>query len=204
LAHLFVLDVLALINKPLDFVTILTAGTTSTPRDALSTNALDNNVTSYAAFGQVVYPLGDKIRMTGGLRYTKDEKKNNYTLVNQATGYESALMSYKTDTGATTYKVGIELDVAKDNMLYATIANGYKGGGVVNAIPPYKYKPEKLLSYSIGSKNRFMNNRLQMNAEAFYYDYENYQVQYAFDDVSTGNIAMYTTNAATATNYGMA
>jgi iron complex outermembrane receptor protein len=33
----------------------------------------------------------------------------------------------------------------------------------------------ELTSYEIGSKNRFLNNRLELNAAAYYYDYEGYQ-----------------------------
>ena len=33
-------------------------------------------------------------------------------------------------------------------------------------------------SYEVGSKNRFLDNRLQLNAEAFYLDYKDQQVSF--------------------------
>jgi iron complex outermembrane receptor protein len=42
---------------------------------------------------------------------------------------------------------------------------------------PGYVKPTKLLSYTVGVKNRFLNGRLEVNDEAFYYDYTNYLVQ---------------------------
>jgi iron complex outermembrane receptor protein len=36
-------------------------------------------------------------------------------------------------------------------------------------------QPEKLKAYTLGAKNRFFGNKLQLNAAAYYYDYRNYR-----------------------------
>jgi iron complex outermembrane receptor protein len=41
--------------------------------------------------------------------------------------------------------------------------------------------PELLKSYTVGVKNRFMENRLQLNAAAYYYDYSNKSAQVVSD-----------------------
>ena len=77
----------------------------------------------------------------------------------------------------TTWKVGIEHDLSEGSLLYANVSTGYKQGGVFAGIAPLNtYQPETLTAYEVGSKNRFLQNRLQVNADVFYYKYRNYQV----------------------------
>lgn len=154
----------------------------------------DRPTTSSAAFFQVTYPLTNTFRLTGGARYTKDDKKIEYGIKTDATyiapGGTVALVPITYDSGLTlgntmksnafTYKVGVEFDVAPESMLYAQVAKGYEAGGFYTQILPAKtFEPETLLSYEIGSKNRFFNDTLQVNAAAYYYSYDNYQLQYS-------------------------
>lgn len=74
------------------------------------------------------------------------------------------------------WKAGVEFDVAKQSLLYANVRTGYKAGGLAPGLPPNTYLPEKLTAYEIGSKNRFLDNRLQANLEVFYWDYKNQQI----------------------------
>jgi iron complex outermembrane receptor protein len=76
----------------------------------------------------------------------------------------------------TSYKIGVEWDVAPDSLLYANVRTGFKAGGFFPGLPPNTYKPEELTAYEIGSKNRFFNNRLQANLEVFYWDYKDQQI----------------------------
>ena len=139
---------------------------------------------SKAVFGQATFPLSDALRATAGLRYTKDQKTYLYgvrsTPVSTVVGYDSGALSVSSAYNAVSYKVGVEYDVAPQAMLYAQVATGYKAGGFsTTATPPLAYEPEKLTALEIGSKNRFMDNRLQVNGELYFYSYKNYQVQYA-------------------------
>ena len=80
--------------------------------------------------------------------------------------------------GETTYRAGIEWDFAEDSLFYAGIEHGYRAGGVdVSAVAP-TYDPEFIDAYTIGVKNRFLNNTLQLNVEAFYWEYTDQQVNY--------------------------
>ncbi len=135
--------------------------------------------TSKALFGQITWPLGAALRGTLGLRYTRDEKA-------WATDFESIIGSWDPDpqtyhakASALTYKAGIEYDITERAMLYAQVASGYKSGGFsTTAAPPKSYEPEYLTALELGLKSRMLDNRLQINAEAFLYRYEDYQVQY--------------------------
>ncbi|MFV0643588.1 MAG: TonB-dependent receptor [Sphingomonadaceae bacterium] len=77
-----------------------------------------------------------------------------------------------------TWRLGVEYDVAPDSLLYATVETGYKAGGFF-ASPDQNanfFNPETITAYTIGSKNRFLNNRLQLNLEAFWWEYKDQQV----------------------------
>lgn len=87
-----------------------------------------------------------------------------------------------TKTTKVNWKVGAELDVGPDSMLWGTVSTGLKAGGVAIAQSspgvPLVYKPETLTAYQGGLRNRFFNNTLQVNVEGFYYDYKNKQVTF--------------------------
>ncbi|WP_395392633.1 TonB-dependent receptor [Novosphingobium sp. BL-8A] len=77
-----------------------------------------------------------------------------------------------------TWKVGAEYDVAPDSLLYATAESGYRAGGFQLSEGNPSYKPEFITAYTIGSKNRFWNNKIQLNVEAFYWKYKDQQINY--------------------------
>ena len=87
-------------------------------------------------------------------------------------------LSSDLDYSETTYRAGLEWDWADDNLLYATFENGYRAGGVDLSIVSPTYDPEYIDAYTIGSKNRFFDNTLQVNAEFFWWDYKDQQVTY--------------------------
>jgi iron complex outermembrane recepter protein len=177
---------------------------------------------NYAFFGQGTYPVTDRFRMTAGLRYNKDIRKTDYRFANANItdindpyysdavngSYLSGWFLDTVDQGSVTYKGAVEYDVAQNSMLYANISTGFKAGGMnLQALPLTPFKPETLIEYSIGSKNRLMNQRLQLNAEAFYYNYNDYQAQGSVEgiDYFTGVKTMFMriVNATKGTSYGL-
>jgi iron complex outermembrane receptor protein len=84
-------------------------------------------------------------------------------------------------------RVGFEYDLAPQSMLYASISQGFKGGGFGLAPPPQtEYKPEYLSAYTVGVKNRFMDDRIQLNGEVYLWDYTDQQL--AVIVVDTGDL----------------
>jgi iron complex outermembrane receptor protein len=74
--------------------------------------------------------------------------------------------------GQFNFKAGLEADLTDSSLLYANISTGEKPGGFDPGNFVGAYEPEKVKAYTLGSKNRFLENSLQVNAEAFYNDYK--------------------------------
>ncbi len=133
---------------------------------------------SYAGFGQATVHLGDRLRVTAGGRYAR-EVMNNFTDTDHGL-YGPALHQYPRFT-ALTGKAEADFDITPSNMAYASVARGYKPGGVnYNSFPyfvPLIYEPESVISYEVGMKNRLFDRRGVLNLAAFYYTYQNFQYQ---------------------------
>jgi len=87
-------------------------------------------------------------------------------------------LAFDLDYSEVTYRLGAEFDWGPSNLLYATYETGYRAGGVDLSGENPIYDPEYIDSFSIGSKNRFLDNTLQINAEAFLWKYDGQQVTY--------------------------
>ncbi|BEV00224.1 TonB-dependent receptor [Novosphingobium olei] len=100
-----------------------------------------------------------------------------------------------------TWKASAEYDVTPDNLLYATVETGYRAGGLQMTESKTTYKPEFITAYTIGSKNRFFNNRVQLNLEGFIWKYRDQQITYFTVDTS-GTLISSNENAGRATIKG--
>ncbi|MEA1647516.1 TonB-dependent receptor [Nitrospirillum sp. BR 11164] len=160
---------------------------------------------SYAVFGQVDYQLTDMVTLTGGLRYSQDDKDFHYrSTVEQVVDVldYAASKSFDSVSG----RASIQVKPTDDVMLYASYNRGYKSGGFFGGytrdpadLAPYA--DETLDAYEVGAKTELWNKRLRLNAAGFYYDYSNLQV---FQIVTRDGIPTQTfNNAANARLYGV-
>lgn len=154
----------------------------------------ESNVTNaLAAYGQATFRLTDRLRVTGGARYSYEEKDFAYRVLSGGVdvGGEAAKASWR----AWTPKVGIQYDVSEDVMAYASITRGFKSGGfqLGDGRP---FRPEYIWSYEGGVKSMFWDRRVRANLSVFYYDYTDLQVVEYINGVAT------TTNAGKATLKG--
>lgn len=101
-----------------------------------------------------------------------------------------------------TYRVAFEYDLTLDNLMYVSYETGFRAGGFNLAVGRETYEPEYIDAYTFGSKNRFYDDRLEVNFEAFYWEYEDQQLS-ALGLDTDGNNAFYTRNVGAATIQGM-
>jgi iron complex outermembrane receptor protein len=81
-----------------------------------------------------------------------------------------------------TYRLAAQYDITPRNMVYASYETGYHAGGFSFARGVETYKPETIEAYTLGTKNRFFGNTLQVNLEAFWWNYKDQQFsQFGYD-----------------------
>lgn len=160
---------------------------------------------SYGLFGEVYFDVSDKLRLTGGIRYSNDKKHQiarvpllsfpvpfgttnanaspfvgNFDADPTKTGnqpYNDARAAFDEFTG----RFVVDYNVTPDNLVYASWSRGYKSGGLnppINPIfqVPATFEPEIINAFELGSKNTFANGLLRLNLSAFYYDYKGLQL----------------------------
>jgi iron complex outermembrane receptor protein len=151
----------------------------------------DNQVhsVSRAMFGQIDYRITDRLELSGGLRYTRDEKRT--TLSNPFTGVFVGEAS--NEWSKVTGKVGINFYVNDSVMLYALYSTGYNAGGYNQLLT---YDPEEVTAYELGMKSRWFQDRLQLNVSSFYNDYTDKMEQLLGPDGQGGFVRTFRNAAA--------
>ncbi len=104
----------------------------------------------------------------------------------------------KLDTSKVTYRGAVEIDVAPRSLLYASVETGYRAGGFNNS---FNFDPENITAYTVGLKNRLLDNRLQLNLEAFHWKYRGEQLSFLGVDPK-GQIGILTENVGRSTIQG--
>lgn len=154
---------------------------------------------SKAGYAQASYQLTSQLKLTGGFRYTADYKEESGYYGDITAGIIYANESGSASYSKSTYHLGADYDLSSTNMLYAKLDTGYKAGGF--NFGGSAYAPETVKAYELGSKNRFLDNALQLNIALFYDDYTDQQVaNYAF--LPTGQPVELTQNAGASHIYG--
>ena len=113
----------------------------------------DFRTSSYAAFGEITWRPSPRVAITGGVRYTHEDKDGVYdvrTFGGQATTVGSALyndqqsilrtQSYSAhiSDGSASGRANISYDLADAVMAYASYARGQKSGGInMSGLPVY-------------------------------------------------------------------
>ncbi|HEY4113600.1 MAG TPA: TonB-dependent receptor [Rhizomicrobium sp.] len=163
---------------------------------------------SWAFFGEAYYQIAPDVKLTGGLRFTDDEKIFTEYPSWAGLAFEGIpsagvlKQSWKTLSGRAVINWTPKLDFTDESMFYASYSRGYKAGGAnpPGVVPvfsggidfsspsdlthPLTFKPEFVNSYELGTKNTLLNDTMTLNGAVFYYDYKNYQISQIIDRTS--------------------
>lgn len=101
-----------------------------------------------------------------------------------------------------TYRISADWNITDRNLVYASKETGFKSGGFFFSADSGIYRPETITAYTLGSKNRFFDNRFQINLEAFYWRYRDQQISHISTD-SAGNVILATENVGRASLKGI-
>ena len=161
-----------------------------------------NETTAYALFGELYFDVSDQLRLIAGVRYNDEEKDDFSTRglvfftpstdprLNNPNSIPLGLnipnpadfnfpFGSRTTTDSwddVTPKLGLEYRPSDDMLVYASVTKGFKSGGTnsLDTSPPFDQ--EQLISYEMGLKSSWNQQRVTLNAALFHYDYDDLQV----------------------------
>ncbi len=117
-----------------------------------------------AAFAQLSYELGDRLTLTGGLRWNEDSK----TLKTGEHGSWDDIL----------WKAALQYDLDEQTMTYVSVSTGYVAGGN-NSAPGVNpsWEPETLTAYEAGLKSSLLDGALALDLALWYNDFKDVQSQ---------------------------
>ncbi|WP_296718210.1 TonB-dependent receptor [Erythrobacter sp.] len=128
---------------------------------------------AWALFGQLSYELTESLRVTGGLRYTDDQK--DFFVVSGAAPQPVSVGDDQFD-----WDIALFADVSDDASVYAKVANSFRGPTIQGRDvaffnPPSVAQSENITSYEVGFKTELADRRVRLNGAVFYYTVEDPQ-----------------------------
>lgn len=154
---------------------------------------------SSALFGQAIYAFNERLNLTLGLRYTREQKEfyRDPGIFSPSITFDpDTHFSYQQagrlaredlsgdivadlDTDNVDYKLALDYQLARNAMVYGQIATGFKAGEFgARANSPQTALPtddETAISFELGLKSEWWDNRIRLNLAAFWSEYENLQ-----------------------------
>ncbi|MEM1051745.1 MAG: TonB-dependent receptor [Pseudomonadota bacterium] len=171
---------------------------------------------SYAAYAQGTFSLTDYLSITGGVRYTRDEKtytvpENGGAILNGPAEVFGPVGTFtpffpagtsEVDFDDVSFKGVIDYQLDDGTLIYVSYSEGFKSGGfntryLVPVPAPVSFDPEQLVTYEGGIKWEGLERRLRLNGAVFFSDYSDIQL------VLFQNGAPLTVNAASADIFGV-
>ncbi len=141
----------------------------------------DIEINSYAAFGQGTFDVTDQLSVTGGLRYTYENKDFGTSMMRNASGVLAVPPTRVRDSwDNVSGRAGLEYQWTPDVMTYFSAARGFKSGGFNGRAQTLfeigSFDPEKVMAYEIGVKSAWFDNRLQLNVAGFFSKHKDMQL----------------------------
>jgi iron complex outermembrane receptor protein len=148
--------------------------------------SFDQITKSDAAFGQGTYEFIPGLKLTGGARYTRDEKHYDYDAVDLNPFGDSSLpppaglISNHVNQSNVSGKAAISYNFDPTDMVYVSYSRGYKAGGFKAAIAfsPQELTPfrgETVDSYEAGLKSSWLGGMLTFDVAAYLNNWKNFQ-----------------------------
>jgi iron complex outermembrane receptor protein len=135
----------------------------------------------HAGFAQATYGITDSLHVTGGLRYTQENKSYTFNHFNPILAIPNPVLDLRGVEGKTSYsrvdwKAGADYQWTPNLMTYLNVSTGFRGGGFnprpFNNKQVLPFGPEKLTEYELGMKSEWFEHRLRANLAAYYGNYK--------------------------------
>lgn len=191
-----------------------------------SDGTTDFRTSSYGAFGEVTWHPLPRLALTGGIRYTYEEKNGSYdqrtfggvapTAALQA-DQQSILraQSYqaRVSDGSASGRANISYQLTDEIIAYASYARSQKSGGInMSGLPVNNVnqavlstavvRPEKNTTWEAGYKAKLFDNALTLNANGYYIKVTDFQAN-VVDNAATVALRSYLANIPEVTVKGI-
>ena len=132
--------------------------------------------TAWAVFGHVSYDVTDALTVTGGARYTDDEKD-----VDGTDGFGGLIAPVSVSDDQVSWDLSALYEVNGNLNIYGRLASGFRaptiqGRDVAFGGAPSIADSETITSIEAGFKSQLADDRVRLNAAVFYYEIEDQQL----------------------------
>ncbi len=143
---------------------------------------------SYAGYAHLTWNpaiLDDRLTLTAGARYTRDDRRGQLLKVNGLdAGDTFVFRSNRVDPG-----FSIELEPIDNVNLYAKWDQAYRAGGANSRSLEFStFGPETIQTAEIGAKTEFFDSSVRVNVAAFTSDYKAMQVDFNRNAILQGSL----------------
>jgi iron complex outermembrane receptor protein len=143
---------------------------------------------SWAVFGQSTYNLTDRWDITGGIRYTYDEKTfwvgqqnvDSFALTIGA----AAIQDYdpiKVDDGQVSWELSSNYRLTDSTSVFGRVASGFRAQSIQGRDVAFEKAAsvadsETITSFEVGAKSDLLDDSLRLNGALFYYTIDDIQL----------------------------
>ncbi len=140
------------------------------------------DTTTLAGYVHGAYKIFDELSIVGGLRYNYDQLGYNVHQIAYAPVYTPVRSAGSNDSTALVGDIGLKYEVTPSSQVYFTYTHGYApkvyntASLITKGLVLTPVAQEKIDSFEIGTKGRYFDGRLVVNASLFDTVYNNYQI----------------------------
>lgn len=171
-------------------VTLAEAGLPLLNGDELFQTSIHSTDKQTAGFGQIDYELLSGFKATAGVRVARSGVTLSRESAGPVAGGGGTFSGVTQSETPVTPKFGLSYQMNPNNLFYASASKGYRVGGVNGpqislcdatlaslglTASSGTYKSDSVWSYEVGSKNKWLEGRLQIDASAFTINWNNIQ-----------------------------
>ncbi|WP_062060960.1 TonB-dependent receptor [Aquimarina longa] len=160
----------------------------------INTNKGENYGT--AVFGELSYKITEQLKVTTGIRYDYEKRKNTFNgygdllLSNGVLIENNSLLTKSNSYEALSPKFALSYAITDRSNIYASYNRGFRAGGInVLRLPEgikQTFDPEYSNNFELGYKLNTLNNTLHLGIATFYIDWTDLQF---FNQVSIGTFS---------------
>jgi iron complex outermembrane receptor protein len=159
---------------------------------------------SWAFFGHVETEITDNLHLSGGARYTSEQK--DFVAARSLTPFDGDDLpptSRSPEDQVVSWDANLRYEIRPNVSVYTRVARGFRGpsvqGRVTFANEVTVADSETMLSYEGGFKSSFFARRVQFNLTGYLYDMDDQQLTAVGGDVNNARLL----NAADTDGYGV-